>query len=191
MVRTPTCFKCLTWLCGFQAEVAEVAGGDPLGPGPLGLAGLAELASRVWCSMNQDTPGSWGAGQGQVQLSARAFQWENEWLSCAESTKVWMELWMEFMYTQKISSVWSCLAPLESCGAGRDCVVYLLWIHCRRFKRLPRWLSMGNTGITLYIKIRCSPSAWGRWEMEGNKSILEACQKYPMEQLAVAQAEDL
>lgn len=50
---------------------------------------------------------------------------------------------------------------------------------------------MENTGITLYIKIKCSPSARGRLEMETNQSILEACLKYPMEKFPVTQAEGL
>lgn len=49
----------------------------------------------------------------------------------------------------------------------------------------------GELGITLYIKIRCSPSTWNRLDMERSQSILEVCLKYPMEQLPVAQAEDL
>lgn len=45
--------------------------------------------------------------------------------------------------------------------------------------------------LVVHIKIRCSPSAWGRLEVEGSQKILEACLKYPMEHLPMAQEEGL
>lgn len=74
-----------------------MAGGDPLGAGP---SELAELASSVWCSMNPETPGSWKSGK-EPDRDRFSSQPVGEWLSCAESRRVWMEL-LEFVHAQKI-----------------------------------------------------------------------------------------